>query len=76
MASIYEIGQKVAIKSVSEQDLSVRTAALQPYVGQIGEITNYHWIEPPNGKVFYLYTVQVGDSDKEIVLYEDEIKPV
>ena len=73
MPAAYEIGQKVKIKSVSDQDLSVRAAAVQPYVGQTGVIIDYHWIEPPTGKVFYLYTVRVGERDKEIVLYEDEI---
>jgi len=41
-----------------------------------GTITNYHWINPPAGEVFYLYSLRVGNSNKEIVLYEDEIEPV
>ena len=73
MPAAYEIGQKVMIKLVSDQGLSIRAAALQPYVGQTGIIIDYHWIEPPTGNVFYLYTVRVDDSNKEIVLHEDEL---
>ncbi len=76
MPTKYEIGQRIVIKPVSEQDLSVRESAIRPYVGQTGEISDYHWIEPPTGQVFYLYTVRVGTGDKEIILYEDEIEPV
>lgn len=73
MPAAHEIGQKVLIKPVSEQGVSLRAAALQPYVGQTGIIIDYHWIEPPTSKVFYLYTVRIDNSDKEIVLYEDEL---
>ena len=73
MPAIYDIGQEVLIRPVTEPGLSVREAALSPYAGMTGKVTNYYWIRPPTGKVFYLYTVQVGDSNKEIVLYEDEI---
>lgn len=73
MPAAYEIGQKVLIKPVSEQGLSVRAATLQQYVGQTGIIIDYHWIEPPTGEVFYLYTVRIDNSDNEIVLYEDEL---
>ena len=76
MPAAYEIGQEVIIKSVSEQSLSLREAAIHPYAGQTGTISNYHWIDPPTSEVFYLYTVRVGNSNKEIVLYEDEIKHV
>ncbi len=73
MPAIYDIGQEVLIRPVTEPGLSVREAALSPYAGMTGKVTNYYWIRPPTGKLFYLYTVQVGDSNKEIVLYEDEI---
>ena len=72
----YEVGQKVVIKPVSEQSLSSRDSALRQYAGLIGEIANYHWIRPPIGEVFYLYTVRIGTNNKEIVLYEDEIERV
>ena len=73
MPAAYEIGQEVIIKPVSEQSLSLREAAMLPYAGQTGTISNYYWIAPPTSGVFYLYTVRVGNSNKEIVLYEDEI---
>ncbi|MFC1904681.1 hypothetical protein ACFLXT_02840 [Chloroflexota bacterium] len=74
MQAKYEIGQKVAIKPVSEQSLSVRDSMLHKYAGLIGEIINYYWIRPPTGEFFYLYTVRVVTSNTEIVLYEDEME--
>ena len=76
MPAAYKIGQKILIKPVSAQSKSIRESAIRPYAGQTGEISNFHWIEPPTGKVFYLYTVRVDNSNKEIVLYEDEIEHV
>ena len=72
----YEIGQRVVIRRVGEQNLSVREAAIRPYVGQTGEVSDYYWIEPPTGQRFYLYTVRVDANSKDIVLYEDEIEHV
>ncbi len=74
MSAKYEIGQKVVIKPVNEQSLSTRDSELCQYASLTGEITNYHWIRPPTSEVFYLYTVQIGTSNREIVLYEDEIE--
>ncbi|MFC1954566.1 hypothetical protein ACFLVZ_01935 [Chloroflexota bacterium] len=76
MTATYEIGQEMIVKPVSEQSLSLRGEAILPYVGQTGTITNYHWINPPAGDVFYLYSLRVGTSNREIVLYDDEIEPV
>lgn len=74
MPAKYEIGQKVTITPVSKQSLSTRDSVLHQHAGQTGEIINYYWIGPPTGEVFYLYTVRIGTSNKEIVLHEDEIK--
>ena len=74
MQAKYEIGQKVTIKPVSEQSLSVRDSMLHKYAGLIGEIINYYWIRPPTGEFFYLYTVRIVTSNTEIVLYEDEME--
>ena len=76
MSAKYEIGQMVTITPVSKQSLSTRDADLHQYADLTGEITNYHWIRPPTGEIFYLYTVKIGSRYKEIVLYEDEIKLV
>lgn len=75
MASRYEIGQKVIIRPVSDQPLSLRESDLESYAGQIGEVSNYYWISPRTGKVFYIYTVRIGTDYKEVILYEDEIEP-
>ncbi len=75
MAAKFEIGQEVIIRSVRNQHLSPRDSDLELYAGQIGKVTDYHWISPSTGvKVFYIYTVQVGTSNKEIVLHEDELE--
>ena len=73
MASRYKIGQKVIIKQVSSLTASLRDCTIEPYAEQVGEVANYYWMVPPTGEVFYLYTIRVGDSYKEIVLHEDEI---
>ena len=74
MPAAYEIGEEILIKPFSEQGLSLRESTLTPYAGQTGKITNYHWIVPPAGEVFYLYTVVVDNGNKELILYEDEIQ--
>ena len=74
MAPKYEIGQKVIIRPVSDQPLSLRESDIESYTGQVGEISNYYWISPRNGKIFYIYNVRVGTDLKELVLYEDELE--
>ena len=73
MTAKYETGQKVTIRPVSEQSFSTRDSDLRHYIGMTGEITNYYWIRPPTGEDFYLYTVKFDTSNKEVVLYEDEL---
>ena len=74
MAQRYVVGQKVRIKPVQSPTSLPRDCSIEPYVGQVGEITDYHWIIPPAGQVVYTYTVSVGTEQKEIVLHEDEIE--
>ena len=74
MAPKYDIGQKVIIRPVSEQPVSRRESDIESYAGQIGEVSNYYWISPRTGKVFYIYTIRVGVDFKELVLHEDEIE--
>ena len=74
MDAKYEIGQKVIIKPVSDRPMTKRENDIESYTGQIGEISNYYWISPRTGKVFYIYNVRVGTDLKELVLYEDEIE--
>ena len=70
----YKIGQKVIAKPVKSQSQSVRDSDIGQYVEQRGTVTNYYWISPIEGEVFYIYTVQFGTGQKEIVLHEDEIE--
>ena len=74
MAPKYNIGQKVIIEQAKDLHSSLRDSGLEPYAGLVGEIINYHWLCPSGGEVFYIYTVQLETSSKEIVLHEDEIK--
>ena len=76
MASKYGVGQQVMVKPASNQSLPVRDSSLEPYVGQTGKVTDYHWISPRHGEVFYIYTVRIVDGNKKLVLYEDEIEAV
>ena len=75
MAPKYEIGQKVIIRPVSDQPLSLRESDIESYAGQIGEITDYYWISPRTGQFFYIYTVRIGADYKDVVLHEDELEP-
>ena len=75
MGPKYQIGQKVIIKLARNQNLSPRDSALEPYKGQIGEVVDYYWIDKDRGaETFYIYTVKIENSQKELVLHEDELK--
>ena len=72
----YARGQKVVIRPVNEQGITARENSVNEYSGQVGEVTNYYWINPRNEQIFYIYRVKVGkDTKKEIVVYEDELEP-
>ena len=70
----YKLGQEVTIKLVKNQASSARESDIGLYAGQRGIVSDFYWIQPNMGGVFYIYTVKIGDGDKEIVLHEDEIK--
>ena len=74
MESKYKIGQRIIAKSVKSQALSARSSGIEQYVGQSGIVTDYYWIRPDAGEVFYIYTVKMGESQEKIVLYEDELE--
>lgn len=70
----YKLGQEVTIQLIKNQTSSARESDIRQYAGQRGIVLDFYWIQPNTGGVFYIYTVKVGDNDKEIVLHEDEIK--
>ncbi|MFC1938171.1 hypothetical protein ACFLWH_00710 [Chloroflexota bacterium] len=75
MASKYQKGQKIIVAPVKNQDLSSRNLDLETYAGQNGEIIDYNWISLDRGsQIFYVYTVEIANSQKELVLHEDELK--
>jgi transglutaminase-like putative cysteine protease len=76
MGPKYEVGQKVIIRPVKGQPLSLRESDIERYAGKIGEISNYYWVSPRTTEVFYIYTVRIEtDFEREVVLYEDELEP-
>ncbi len=74
MESKYKIGQRVIAKPDKSQALSARDSGIEQYVGQSGIVTDYYWIRPNAGEIFFIYTVKMGDGQEEIVLYEDEME--
>jgi len=70
----YKIGQKVTIKKIKSRSSDLRDFEISQYANHNGTVTNYYSMRPNWSKVFYLYTVKVGGSQKDIVLHEDEIK--
>ena len=70
----YEIGQKVIIKPVTDQPLSQREDDIETYAGQVGEISDFYWISPRTGQIFYIYHVRMDTSRKDVVVYEDELE--
>jgi hypothetical protein len=71
----YAIGQKVVIQPVTERVLTQRESDINLYAGQVGVVSNYYWITPRTGQVFYIYNVRVGKDRKQVAVYEDEIQP-
>ncbi len=69
-------GQKVVIKPVNEKGASKREYDVNEFAGEIGEISNYYYINVGINQVFFLYNVKVGKEKKEITVYEDELEPV
>ena len=76
MAIRYEKGQRVKIVPVKNQLSYARDSELEPYFGQSGTVTDFHWISAGLGipGTFYIYTVRIGDKD--IVVHEDELEPL
>lgn len=74
MAPKYNIGQKVTIAPVQNQNLSSRDSDIGTYAGKSGTVADYYWITPNSGEAFYIYTVQIEAERKDIVLHEDEIQ--
>ncbi len=70
----YKIGQRVIAKPVKSQSLSARDSSIEQYAGQSGIVTDFYWIRPDAGEVFFIYTVKMGEEQEEVVLYEDELE--
>ena len=70
----YKIGQKVKVRKLEPNSSALRDAEISQYANETGIVTNYHFLCPHWGDVFYIYTVQFNAGQKDIVLHEDEIK--
>ncbi len=73
MAARYKKGQTVTIIPAKGESTSPRDADIEPYIGHSGKIVDCYWIRPGT-QVFYIYTIRIGNSKKEIVVHEDEIE--
>ena len=74
MESKYKIGQRVIANPVKGEPMSARDTGVEQYAGQSGVVTDYYWIRPTAGQVFFIYTVKMAESQEEVVLYEDELQ--
>ncbi len=70
----YKIGQKVTVRKLKSTSPALKDAEISQYANETGIVTNYYFMSPNWGKVFYIYTIQIGEDQKDIVLHEDEIK--
>ncbi len=70
----YKIGQTVKVRKLKSSSSALRNAEIGQYANETGIVTNYYSIRPNWGKFFCIYTVQIGEVQKDIVLHEDEIK--
>jgi hypothetical protein len=70
----YKIGQKVTVRKLKSDSSGLRDSAISKYANKTGIVTNYYSMSPHWGEVFYIYTVQIGQGQKDVVLHEDEIK--
>ena len=70
----YKIEQQVTVRKRKSNSSALRDAEISQYANETGIVTNYYSIRLNWGKVFYIYTVQIGGGQKDIVLHEDEIK--
>jgi hypothetical protein len=74
MAPRYQVGQKVSITPVKAKSLSPRDAALEPYAGCAGKVSDFYWVNKgTGGGNFYIYTVLMEADEKEVVVHEDEL---
>ena len=74
MTPKYEVGQAVIVRPARGEHLSPRDSGLEPFAGSQGTIKDYYWISLTRGAVFYIYSVRIGGSRKELVLHEDELE--
>ncbi len=75
MEAKYMVGQRVIIQPVKEGTITIREDEVSRFAGQVGQVSDFYWISPRAGFVFYIYNVRVGRRHKDLVVYEDELEP-
>ena len=70
----YKIGQKVKVRNFKSNSSVFRDVEISQYANETGMVTNYYFMSPNRGKVFCIYTILLGEGQKDIVLHENEIK--
>ncbi len=76
MNPMFGKGQQVVVRPVNIYAPNIRDSTLEEFAGKVGKVIDYFWISPEAGKIFYLYKVRFIEGNREIVLHEDEIKPL
>ncbi len=74
MVSKYGIGQRVKVRPVGDQSLTVHESGIESFSGQTGEVADLYSISPNPGEFFYVYTVRIEPAGRIVVLHEDEIE--
>lgn len=72
----FDKGQRVVVKPIDEKGATSREYNVNEWAGEVGEISDYYYINLRTGQLFFIYKVRVGKENKEIVVYEDELEPV
>ena len=70
----FKIGQKVTVRKLKSDSSVLRDGVISKHANRTGTVTNYYFISPHWGEVFYIYTVQIDQGQKDVALHEDEIK--
>jgi len=72
----FQIGQRVTVRRPKSGSSALRDAEITQNANKVGVVTNYYSISPNWGNVFYIYTVKIGQGQRDVVLHEDEIRGV
>ena len=58
---------------VKSQGLYANESSLGTYAGLIATVSDYYLLRKGT-EAFYIYSMRIGDGQKEIILHEDELE--